>query len=77
MAISIGGQEAVLHYSTPDFTILKAGAFVRCAVTGKPIPLAKLRYWSAELQEAYVDADAATRRWREVHGARPTSEDGA
>ncbi len=69
MNTPIAGQEAVLHYDTPDFTILKAGTFVRCAVTGKPIPLGQLRYWSHELQEAYADAAAATKRWRELHHA--------
>ncbi len=75
MNTPIAGQEAVLHYDTPDFAIVKAGTFVRCAVTGKPIPLAQLRYWSSELQEAYVDSAAATQRWREVHGAKADNTD--
>jgi hypothetical protein len=29
---------------------------VRCAVTGKAIPLDELRYWSVARQEAYADA---------------------
>jgi hypothetical protein len=36
-------------------------------VTGETIALNNLRYWSAELQEAYLDANAATARWREVY----------
>jgi hypothetical protein len=32
------------------------------AVTGAPIPLDMLRYWSAERQEAYASADIATKR---------------
>ena len=30
-----------------------------CAVTGKPIPLHELKYWSVERQEAYADAAAS------------------
>ncbi|PWE17697.1 DUF2093 domain-containing protein [Marinicauda salina] len=60
--------EAHLEYGDADYLILKPGAYVTCAVTGERIPLNALRYWSAELQEAYRDADAATKRWLEVHG---------
>lgn len=59
--------EATLEYGDADFMILKPGAYVKCAVTGETIALNNLRYWSAELQEAYLDANAATARWREVH----------
>ncbi|WP_306015884.1 DUF2093 domain-containing protein [Oceanicaulis sp. MMSF_3324] len=59
--------EAELEYGDADFMILKPGAFVKCAVTGESIALNNLRYWSAELQEAYLDANAATQRWREVY----------
>jgi hypothetical protein len=31
-------------------------------VTGEAIPLAELRYWSAERQEAYASCEIATRR---------------
>ena len=30
-----------------------------CAVTRQPIPLAELRYWSVERQEAYASAEAS------------------
>jgi len=40
---------------------------VVCAVSGKPIPLERLTYWSVELQEAYANADLMTRRWVETH----------
>jgi hypothetical protein len=40
---------------------------VRCAVTGRTIPLDELRYWSVELQEAYADAESSLRRYRETH----------
>ena len=61
------GREAVLHYGRADFDILQDGDHVRCAVSGKPIPLDRLTYWSAELQEAYANAGLMTRRWVETH----------
>ena len=30
---------------------------MRCAVTGAPIPLEELKYWSVDLQEAYVSPE--------------------
>jgi len=35
------------------------GSYVICAVTQERIPLDRLRYWSAERQEAYKDAAAS------------------
>jgi hypothetical protein len=35
---------------------------VRCAVTGVPIPLEELKYWSVESQEAYASPEAVMRR---------------
>lgn len=61
------GQEAVLRYETADFVVVQPGAFVRCAVTGRPIPLERLTYWSAALQEAYAGPEYMTRRWVETH----------
>jgi len=49
-----------VSYGDGDFTVVKPGRFVRCAVSGKPIPLEGLRYWSAQRQEAYAGpAEAA------------------
>ena len=45
---------ATLHYGDGEFAILKPGPFVLCAVSGRPIPLEVLRYWSVEHQEAYA-----------------------
>jgi hypothetical protein len=45
--------EAVIRYEDADFTILRPGAYVRCAVSGAQIPLEELRYWSVDRQEAY------------------------
>ncbi len=60
--------EANLTYGDGEFLIMKPGAYVICAETGKQIPLDELRYWSAQLQEAYVDCEAAVTRWRTVQG---------
>ena len=51
--------EAVVRYLDADYVVLKPGAFVRCAITGKPIPLDELSYWSVDRQEPYADAKAA------------------
>ncbi|GGE31742.1 hypothetical protein GCM10011367_02710 [Marinicauda pacifica] len=59
--------EAKLEYGDADYLILSPGAYVVCAVTGSKIPLNDLRYWSAELQEAYQDGPTATQRWMEIH----------
>lgn len=58
---------AKLHYGDGDFAVLKPGRHVVCAVTGQKIPLEQLRYWSAELQEAYAGPAEALQRWRETH----------
>ena len=34
----------------------------RCAVTGEPIPLDELRYWSVDHQEAYASPIASMKR---------------
>lgn len=53
---------AQLHYGDGEFVILKPGHQVLCAVSGRPIPLQALRYWSASRQEAYAGpAEAASR----------------
>ncbi|MEX0627427.1 MAG: DUF2093 domain-containing protein [Cucumibacter sp.] len=51
--------EAVVRYLDADYVVLKPGSFVRCAITGKPIPLEELAYWSVDRQEPYADARAA------------------
>ena len=64
------GTEAKLRYLDADFQVLKRGSFVRCAVTGQPIPLDQLRYWSVELQESYASAEIALQRYRQLRGQR-------
>jgi hypothetical protein len=58
---------AVLQYLDGEYRILTNGAYVVCAVTGVQIPLEDLRYWSVDLQEAYANAEAANKRYRETH----------
>jgi len=57
--------EARLRYLDGEVQIVMNGAFVRCAVTGLPIPLDELKYWSVELQEPYIDAGASLKRFQE------------
>ncbi len=54
-----GGGEARLRYEDADFTVVKPGSYVVCAVTGVRISLQALKYWNVDRQEAYVDAAAA------------------
>lgn len=54
--------EAEVKYLDGDFRVIRPGVFVRCAVTGAEIPLEELRYWSVDLQEAYVSPDAVLQR---------------
>jgi hypothetical protein len=54
--------EAEIRYLDGDFRVVRPGAFVRCAVTGKPIALEELKYWSVERQEAYASPEAVLQR---------------
>ena len=56
------GGEAEVKFLDGDFRVVRPGAFVRCAVTGVPIPLEELKYWSVDLQEAYVSPEAVLQR---------------
>jgi len=62
-----GGREARVRYLDGDFQVITPGAFVRCTVTGKPIPLDELKYWSVARQEAYIDAEASLAREMELN----------
>ena len=53
------GRLAKLQYLPGTFRILSSGDHVMCAVTGVPIPLQELRYWSVARQEPYADAKAS------------------
>ena len=62
MLMSSADKTAQLYYGPSSFRVLRPGSHVLCAVTGEPIMLAELRYWSAERQEAYISCEIATRR---------------
>ena len=62
--------EAKLRYLDGEFQVLTPGSFVRCAVTGQPIPIENLRYWSVELQEPYANAEISLRRFMERRESR-------
>jgi hypothetical protein len=52
-------REAQVRFLDGEFQVLKAGEFVRCGITGEPIPVHSLRYWSVDRQIAYKDARTA------------------
>ncbi len=59
---------AQVAYGDNEFTIMRPGRFVLCAVSGRAIPLEALRYWSSLRQEAYAGpAEAA----QAMAGPRP------
>jgi hypothetical protein len=60
--------EARLRYFDGEFQVVTPGDFVRCAVTGEPIALTDLCYWSVELQEAYASAEISFQRHRALRG---------
>ncbi|MDO1581184.1 DUF2093 domain-containing protein [Rhizobium oryzicola] len=51
-----GNREAKIRYLDGDYQILQAGSYVTCAMTGTPIPVDELKYWSVARQEPYADA---------------------
>lgn len=57
------GAEAEVRFLDGDFRIIRPGRYVRCAVTGAPIPIEELRYWSVEHQEAYATPEAVLKRF--------------
>lgn len=59
MLMSKTGRPARLHYMAGTFRVLSPGDHVICAVTGRPIMLEDLRYWSVARQEAYASAEAS------------------
>lgn len=62
------GREAKLRFLDGDYQIVVQGDFVRCAVSGRPIRLDELRYWSVARQEAYASAELALKRHLETNG---------
>lgn len=64
------GREARLRYLDADYQVVSQGDFVRCAVTGEPIRLEDLRYWSVARQEAYANAEVALKRYLETRNCQ-------
>ncbi|MXO70459.1 DUF2093 domain-containing protein [Alteraurantiacibacter buctensis] len=62
MLMSSSDKPATLIYGPNGFRVVRPGHYVPCAVTGAPIPLEELRYWSVDLQEPYASAEISTRR---------------
>ncbi len=60
------GAEAQIEYLDGDYRILRHGTFVRCSVTGDPIAIDDLRYWSVERQEAYSGPEAVMHRMKSL-----------
>lgn len=65
MLMSTSETPATLIYGPNGFRVIRPGRFVLCAVTGEPIALDDLRYWSVERQEPYASAEVSTRRHTE------------
>ena len=59
MLMSNQRRPAKLHYLPGSFRVLSTGDHVVCAVSGQPIPIEELKYWSVPRQEAYASADAS------------------
>jgi hypothetical protein len=49
-------REAKLRYLDHECEVVKPGDFVRCGVTGDPIRLEVLRYWSVDRQIPFKSA---------------------
>jgi hypothetical protein len=60
--------EARVEFLDGDFRILSPGSFVRCAVTGEPIPVEDLRYWDVDRQEAYASPEAKLKQLGIIRG---------
>jgi hypothetical protein len=61
MLMSTSAKPARLHYMANGFRLLVHGDHVLCAVSGVPIPLDELRYWSVIKQQPYATAEIATK----------------
>jgi hypothetical protein len=55
-------RAATLFYQPNGFRVIRSGSHVVCAVSGTPIPLETLRYWSVARQEPYATPEIATQR---------------
>lgn len=62
MLMSSSERIAVLRYEPNGFRVITPGTHVKCAVTGEPVLLEALRYWSVTRQEAYASCAVASGR---------------
>ena len=57
---------AKLKYLPNNFSVLEAGDYVICAISGKKIMLENLTYWNVDKQEAYYSyIEASLQREKE------------
>jgi hypothetical protein len=61
---SFAPSEATIRYLDADYVVVRPGSFVRCAITGTPIPVDELAYWNVDRQEPYADATAALEAYK-------------
>ena len=61
-----GHGEAQVQYLDGDFRVISPGTYVRCAVTDARIPLDELKYWSVDLQQAYINPEAVLERLERI-----------
>jgi hypothetical protein len=64
---------ARLHYSGNGFRVLAPGDHVLCAVSGLPVALDALKYWSVTRQEAYASAQHSVTAFLTAHAAEPSA----
>ena len=57
-------REATLRYLDHEYEVVREGQFVRCGVSGDPIRLDNLRYWSIEKQVPFKSAREAFEDYR-------------
>ncbi|MEQ1687343.1 MAG: DUF2093 domain-containing protein [Sphingopyxis sp.] len=72
MLMTPASRTARLYYQPNGFRMLSHGDHVLCAVTGAPIALEELRYWSVEHQQAYASCAIAVAA---LTGKRPATPD--
>ena len=62
MLMNASERPARLHFEPNGFRLISPGTHVICAVSGEPIELDLLRYWSVTRQEPYASCELATKR---------------
>lgn len=61
---------ATLRFGDGEFSVVRPGRFVLCAVSGMKIPLEALRYWNPQTQEAYAGPKEALERYRALEAGK-------